>query len=89
MAIKHTAFREAQREIDLDGPDGNAMALVSLADSTAHQLDYNEDERKKLKDDMMSDNYIHLVRTFDKHFGDYFTLYTKQQEILIIHNNLV
>jgi hypothetical protein len=82
MAIKHTALMESQRTIDLDGPDGNAMMLVGLADSTAHQLDYNEDERKKLKDDMMSDNYIHLVKTFDKHFGNYFTLYTKQVDIL-------
>jgi hypothetical protein len=87
MAIKHTAFREAQRDIDLDGPDGNAMMMVSLADSTAHQLDYNEDERKKLRDDMMSDNYVHLVRTFDKHFGDYFTLYTKNVDILQVCNN--
>jgi hypothetical protein len=76
MAIKHTAFRESQRDIDLDGPDGNAMVMV------AHQLDYNEDERKKLRDDLMSSNYVHLVKTFDKHFGDYFTLYTKQVDIL-------
>lgn len=82
MAIKHTAFREAQRDIDLDGPDGNAHMLIGLADSTAHQLDYNEDERKKLKDDMMSGDYTHLVKTFDKHFGEYFTLYTKQVDIL-------
>jgi hypothetical protein len=82
MAIKHTAFKESQREIDLDGPDGNAMMMVALADSTAHQLDYNEDERKKLKEDLMSSNYVHLVKTFDKHFGDYFTLYTKQVDIL-------
>ena len=82
MAIKHTAFKEAQREIDLDGPDGNAMMMIALADSTAHQLDYNEDERKKLKDDLMSSDYVHLVKTFDKHFGDYFTLYTKEVDIL-------
>ena len=82
MAIKHTAFRESQRDIDLDGPDGNAMMMEGLADSTAHQLDYNEDERKKLRDDLMSSNYVHLVKTFDKHFGDYFTLYTKQVDIL-------
>ena len=82
MAIKHTAFRESQKDIDLDGPDGNTMMMVGLADSTAHQLDYNEDERKKLRDDLMSSNYVHLVKTFDKHFGDYFTLYTKQVDIL-------
>lgn len=81
MAIKHTAFKESQREIDLDGPEGNAMMMLALADSTAHQLDYSEDERKKLKEDLMSSSYVHLVKTFDKHFGDYFTLYTKQVDI--------
>jgi hypothetical protein len=43
MAIKHTAFRECQRDIDLDGPDGNANMLIQLADYTAHQIDYNQD----------------------------------------------
>ena len=41
MAIKHIAFREAQRDIDLDGPDGNAHILIGLADSNEHQIDYN------------------------------------------------
>ena len=82
MAIKHTAFRECQQDIDLDGPDGNANMLIGLADSTAHQLDYNKDERKKLRDDLTSDNYIHLVLTFDRHFGDYFTIYTENYELL-------
>jgi hypothetical protein len=31
---------------------------------------------------MMSGDYTHLVKTFDKHFGEYFTLYTKQVDIL-------
>tara|TARA_R100000278_G_C5448882_1_gene156564 strand:+ start:101 stop:373 length:273 start_codon:yes stop_codon:yes gene_type:complete len=82
MAIKHTAFRECQQDIDLDGPDGNANMMIQLADSTAHQLDYNKDERKKLKDDMTSSDYTHLVLTFDEHFGHYFTLYTKNEEII-------
>ena len=82
MAIKHTAFLECQKIIDLDGPEGNANMLLSLADSTAHQLDYDEHERKKLKDNMQSKDYYHLVQTFDLHFGDYFTLYTKDEKIL-------
>ena len=82
MAIKHSALQESHKIIDLDGPDGNANMLISLADSTAHQLDYNNDERKKLRDDLMSDNYIHLVLTFDRHFGDYFTIYTTNYELL-------
>jgi hypothetical protein len=82
MAIKHTAFLECQKNIDLDGPDGNANMLIQLADSTAHQLDYNQDERKKLKEDMMSSDYVHLVLTFNEHFGHYFTLYTKNVDII-------
>ena len=82
MAIKHTALIESHKMIDLDGADGNANMLLSLADSTAHQLDYDEWERKELQDNMQSKDYYHLVQTFDMHFGDYFTLHTKDEKIL-------
>ena len=31
---------------------------------------------------MQSGDYTHLVMTFDKHFGDYYTLYTNDEDIL-------
>ena len=42
MSIRHKAFQESQRDIDLDGPDGNAFALMAIFKNTAKQLDYND-----------------------------------------------
>lgn len=82
MSIRHKAFQESQREIDLEGPDGNAFALMAIFKNTAKQLDYNSDEIKKFTDQMMSGDYTNLVKIFNDHFGRYFTLYTTDKQLL-------
>ena len=82
MAIKHIAFKDTHKEIDLDGPEGNAFSLLSLAEATARQLDYDRYETDKQLEDMKSSDYVNLIKLFDKHFGYYFTLYTKNEELL-------
>ena len=62
-------------EIDLTGPDGNAFALISLAQKLAKQLDYQPQERGNLTTEMMSGDYENLIAVFDKHFGTLVTLY--------------
>lgn len=62
-------------EIDLTGPDGNAFALIGIAQRLAKQLEYQPKERGQLTTDMMSGDYDHLLELFEKHFGDYVTLY--------------
>jgi hypothetical protein len=59
-------------EIDLTGPDGNAFVLMGMASKFAKQLGLNKDE---IISDMMSGDYEHLLEVFEKHFGDYVTLY--------------
>lgn len=59
-------------EIDLTGPDGNAFVLISKASNLAKQLGLDKDAIQK---EMMSGNYEHLVSVFDKHFGEFVTLY--------------
>ena len=59
-------------EIDLTGPDGNAFVLMGMASKFSKQLGLNKDE---IISDMMSGNYEHLLEVFEKHFGDYVTLY--------------
>ena len=54
----------------------------SGARGTARQLDYNKDEVEALLADMQSSDYNHLVRTFNDHFGRFFTLYTTDNELL-------
>jgi hypothetical protein len=59
-------------EIDLTGPDGNAFVLIGKASSLAKQLGLDKDAIQK---EMMSGDYEHLVSVFDKHFGEFVTLY--------------
>ena len=59
-------------EIDLSGPDGNAFVLIGKAGSLAKQLGLDS---KVIQSEMMKGDYKHLVNTFDKHFGNFVTLY--------------
>ena len=59
-------------EIDLTGPDGNAFVLIGKAGSLAKQLKLDS---KAIQTEMMQGDYEHLVNTFDKHFGNFVTLY--------------
>jgi len=59
-------------EIDLTGPDGNAFVLIGMASRLAKQL--GKDGRA-IQKEMIDGNYEHLVNTFDKHFGEFVTLY--------------
>jgi hypothetical protein len=60
--------------VDLTGPDGNAFALIGLAQNLAKQLGYQPDKRGELTTEMMSGDYEHLLQVFDKHFGDFVIL---------------
>jgi len=59
-------------EIDLTGPEGNAFVLLGYASKFAKQLGLDS---KTIQKDMMSSDYEHLVKVFDKHFGTFVTLY--------------
>ena len=56
--------------VDLTGPDGNAFALISLAQNLAKQLDYEPQQRGELTTEMMSGDYENLLQVLDKHFGE-------------------
>jgi len=58
--------------IDLTGPDGNAFVLIGYANRLSKQLGLDKDAIQK---EMMKGDYEHLVKTFDKHFGHFVTLY--------------
>lgn len=59
-------------EIDLTGPDGNAFNLIAIAGNLAKQLDL---DKKKIQSEMMTGDYENLLKVFDKHFGEFVTLY--------------
>ena len=59
-------------EIDLTGPDGNAFVLIGTAGNLAKQLGLDS---KAIREEMVAGDYENLVNVFDKHFGDFVTLY--------------
>ena len=57
------------RVIDLHGSQGNAFALMSIADDWLRQLK-RRDEFRAMRTEMMSGDYNNLLRVFQTKFGD-------------------
>ena len=78
--IRPTQNRETV--INLDGPDGNAYALMGLAGSLATTIGYASDEIETMLTRMKSGDYKKLVKTFDEYFNGYVILETTNEELL-------
>lgn len=72
MAIK-TKQPAHKIEIDLDGPGGNAFALLGVAHRLCRDLDLDLDFNK-ISREMMAGDYENLIQVFDRHFGEYVDL---------------
>jgi len=72
MSIKYKKIKTGPVEIDLTGPDGNAFVLLGTANKLAKQLGL---DGKAIQSEMMSGDYENLIKVFDKHFGEFVTLY--------------
>ena len=57
------------RVIDLHGSQGNAFALMGIADDWLRQLK-RRDEFSVMRTEMMSGDYNNLLRVFQTKFGD-------------------
>jgi len=55
--------------VDLTGPDGNAFALISLANKLSKKFNI-----KSPVDEMQKGDYEHLLQAFDQAFGDFVIL---------------
>jgi hypothetical protein len=64
------------RVIDLKGPQGNAFALMAIADDFLRQMK-RRDEFDAMREEMMSGDYENLIRIFEENFSDYVTLVGK------------
>lgn len=66
--------------IDIDGPDGNAFAIMGYAARLARNdpdMDW-----PSIQEEMMSGDYMNLLRVFDREFGDLVEIVTTQENIL-------
>ena len=68
------------RVIDLQGPQGNAFALMAQADDFLRQMG-RRDEFRAMRTEMMSGDYDNLIRIFEENFGEYVTLVGKPDEV--------
>tara|TARA_B100000795_G_C22789022_1_gene436016 strand:+ start:1500 stop:1751 length:252 start_codon:yes stop_codon:yes gene_type:complete len=72
-------LKKSKITIDLDGPEGNAFALMGYAHqlSRSFQLDGNS-----IIDKMTSGDYLNVLKVFDDNFGDLVVLETENAEYL-------
>ena len=76
MAIKSKSEMEPRKiEIDLTGPEGNAIVLLGYAKSFSRQLGHSKFKTKCILDEMRLTDYEGLLYTFDREFGRFVTLY--------------
>ena len=68
------------RVIDLQGPQGNAFALMAYADDFLRQMGRRH-EFNAMRTEMMSGDYNNLIRIFEENFGEYVTLVGKPDEV--------
>lgn len=57
--------------VDLNGPQGNAFAMLGLAKQLSKQLGYDFQDIQK---EMTSGDYEKLIEVFDEYFGEYVIL---------------
>ena len=73
MTIKNINKLKCRKmKIDLTGPDGNAFALLGLAQNILKQIGKDP---KPIMNEMISGDYENLINVFDREFGDYIDLY--------------
>ena len=68
------------RVIDLQGPQGNAFALMAYADDFLRQMGRRH-EFSAMRTEMMSGDYDNLIRIFEENFGEYVTLVGNPDEV--------
>ena len=72
--IRQKQERQGPIVIDLTGPDGNAFALMGIANRFGTQLGWNKVQTQELINEMMDGDYEHLLQVFDREFGDFVIL---------------
>jgi hypothetical protein len=60
--------------IDLTGPQGNSFYLMGVSCNLMKQLDFTPEEGESVFEELKSGDYEHLIKTFDKYFGDFIDL---------------
>ena len=72
--IRSKQERQGPIIVDLTGPDGNAFALMSMAQNLGRQIGWDKGKCQDLINEMMEGDYEHLLKVFDREFGSFVIL---------------
>lgn len=62
--------KDAKFTIDLDGPDGNAFALLGYAKTLSEDMGFSEEKKERIQQEMTRSDYETLIQVFDLYFGE-------------------
>jgi hypothetical protein len=71
-------------KIDISGPQGNAFAIMSIAECIGRQANRPEDEIRKINNQMMSGDYTNVLRVFYREYGSVVELYDSGKRVVFI-----
>lgn len=72
--------------VDLSGPDGNAYALMNIAQTIGRQRNRPHDEIEKIQKRMMSGDYENLLKILFLEYGDIIEFVEDGKRVLFIRN---
>ena len=78
---------ETKPVINLDGPLGNAFALLGLVAKYLKQLEKSDDDIETILAEMKSGNYDNLLIIFERELGEYVILETENEHYLTLLNS--
>lgn len=71
-----------ERVINLDGPAGNAFAIMGIVDDFLYQLGKTDDEIRIIRNEMMAGDYHHLLTVANREIGSFVTWETGQEDLI-------
>lgn len=71
-------------KIDISGPQGNALAIMSIAQRIGTELNTPSEKMEEIKRKMTSGNYNNLLKVFYKEYGSVVELYDADKRIIFI-----
>jgi hypothetical protein len=71
-------------KIDISGPQGNAFALMSIAECMGRRLNIPSEKIEEIRRKMTSGDYNNLLKVFYHEYGSVVELYDADKRIIFI-----
>ena len=71
-------------KIDISGPQGNALAIISVAQCIGRELNIPKEKMEEIGRKMTSGDYNNLLKVFYHEYGSVVELYDADKRIIFI-----